>query len=198
MFNKYWLPREDVTILGYNTPDFDLPDNFDFVSLGDQKIYGRDWTSALIPFFKQLPDEYFILLLDDYYILDVNKFLLSEAEKHMARGIEKIRLTFDARPGDKVDINFKTMKQNAGYRLSLQPSFIRKDYFLKYLIPGKTIWEYETNHEAIRNDGARILLPKHDIIYYSNFVEKGKVEDIEQISRIKKEDLDMIKKLGVF
>ncbi len=198
MFNKHWLSDAKVTVLGYNAPSFNLPDNFEFVSLGNQKMYGRDWTSALIPFFKQLSDEYFILLLEDFYILDVNEPLLHEAEKHMAKGIEKIRLTFDARPGERKDANFKITGQDSSYRLTLQPSFIRRDYFLKYLIPGKTIQDYETNHEAARDDGAQILLPKQDIIYYSNFVFRGKVSDSEQISRISKEDLDMIKQLGAF
>lgn len=198
MFNKYWVPRADVTVLGYRSPSFDLPDNFKFVSLGDQEKYGRDWTSALIPFFKQLRDEYFLLLLEDIYILNVDKSLLHEAEKHMANGIEKVRLTFDTRLGDKKDANFKIMEQDATYRLSLQPSFIRRDYFLKYLEPGKTIWEYETNHDAVRNNGAQILIPEKAIVYYSNFVHKGEVKDIEQISRIKKEDLGVIKQLGLY
>ena len=96
------------------------------------------------------------------------------------------------------DVNFKITGQDASYRLSLQPSFIRRDYFLKYLIPGKTIQDYETNHEAVRDDGAQILLPKQDIIYYSNFVLKGKISDSDQIARIEKEDLDKIKQLEVF
>ena len=198
MFNKHWLADAEVTVLGYSPPPFDLPDNFEFISLGKQKEYGNVWTSALIPFFKQLPDEYFILLLDDIYILSVDDSLLHAAEGHMANGIEKVRLTFDPRSGERKDANFKIMEQESNYRLSLQPSFIRRDYFLKYLIPGRTIADYETNHEAIKNDGAQILLPKQDIIYYSNFVLRGKVSDSEQISRIKKEDLDMIKQLGAF
>lgn len=197
MFNKHWSSDAEITVLGYSSPSFDLPDNFKFISVGEQKKYGDDWTSALIHFFKQLPDEYFVLLLDDFYILNVNKSLLHEAEKHMAKGIEKIRLTCDDRPGYGKDINFNISKQDAGYRLSLQPSFIRRDYFLKYLIPGKTIWEYETNHDAAKNNGAQILVPKQNIIFYSNFVHKGEIKDFEQISRIKKEDLDVIKQFGL-
>jgi len=197
MFNKHWSSDAEATVLGYNAPPFDLPDNFKFVSLGDQKRYGNDWTSALIPFFKKLPDEYFILLLDDCYILNVDNSLLCEAEKHMVEGVEKVRLTFDTRPGDRKDANFKIMEQDTSYRLSLQPSFIRRDYFLKYLIPGKTIHDYEINHDAVRNDGAQILLPKQNIIYYSNLVRRGKVDDFEEISKIKKEDLDIIKQWGL-
>jgi len=201
MFNKYWSPNANVTVLGYSAPSFDLPDNFEFISLGEQKKYGEDWSSALIPFFKQLPDEYFILLLDDYYILNVNKLLLYEAEKYMIKGIEKVFLTNLGRgPSSGVfekekDTHFNILKQGFSWRLSLQPNFVRTDYFLKYLNPKKTIWQHETNFKLSLNDGAQILTPKQNIVYYSNFLKMGKVS--RQISRIKKEDLDAIKRLGV-
>ena len=199
MFNKHWSPDTEVTILGYNHPAYDLPPNFKFISLGKQEEYGSEWTTALIPFFRQLPDEYFILLLDDIYILDINKPLLYEAENHMMDGIEKIHLTS---LGNRVlkeekDINFNVWGQGAKYRLSLLPIFVRRDYFLKYLVPGKTIWKYETNHKAVKNDGAQILVPKQNIISCSNFVSRLIIRP-GQISRIEEEDLCMLKQLGVF
>jgi len=201
MFNKHWSPSANVTVLGYSIPSFDLPDNFEFISMGEQEKHGRDWTSVLIPFFKQLPDEYFVLLLDDFYILDVNKSLLLEAEKHMAKGVERVHFTIGSRGGiycTKKDDNFNILNQDANYRLSLQPSFIRKDYFLKYLKLGKSIWQYETQHETPKNDGAQILVPKQDIVPFANFVQKGKFKLSKQTSKIRTEDLNAIKQLGVF
>lgn len=199
MFNKYWSPDAEVTVLGYDTPSFDLPDNFKFISLGDQEKYGRDWTTALIPFFKQLPDEYFVLLFDDFYILGIDKSLLPMAKEHMAKGVEKVHLTnFSGRAfKEEKDVNFNIWEQDANYRLSLQPSITRKDYFLKYLKPGKTVWEYELQSVPM-NDGAQILVPKQNVVLYSNFMSKGKVRGSAQISNIKKEDLDAIKQLGTF
>lgn len=202
MFNKHWSSSAGVTVFGYSIPSFDLPDNFKFISVGKQERYGKDWTSALIPFFKQLSDKYFILLLDDFYILNINKSLLYEAEKHMAEGIEKIHLTnFNGCTGifeKEKNVNFNVLKQDYKYRLSLQPSFIRRDYFLKYLKPRKTIWQYETNFGDPNKDGAQILIPKKDIVSYSNFVRKGKASNPRQISKISKEDLNVIKQLGIF
>jgi len=199
MFNKYWSPDAEVTILGYSPPIYDLPDNFKFVSLGKQEEYGNEWTTALIPYFKQMSDEYFIWLLDDAYILNVDKSLLPVAEEHMKKGVEKVHLTnFDNRIFNKEkDINFNIWDQDARYRLSLQPCFIRRDYFLKYLIPRKIIWQYEIDHEIARNDGAQILISKQDIVSYSNFMRKRKTDSV-QISKIRKEDLDALKRLGVF
>lgn len=199
MFNKYWSSGTEVTVLGYSVPSFDLPDNFKFISLGEQKKYGRDWTTALIPFFKQLPDEYFVFLADDIYVLNVNKPLLQEAEKHMAKGAEKVYLrSFPGRTfKEEKDVNFSIWDQDANYRLSLTPGFFRRDYFLKYLNPGKTVWQYEIQ-VAPMNDGAQILVPKQDIVSVANFMNKGKISASEQISKIKKEDLDAIKQLGAF
>jgi len=198
MFNKYWSSSADVTVLGYSIPSFDLPDNFKFTSLGEQEKYGRGWTTALIPFFEQLPDEYFVLFLDDEFILGVNKSLLPMVEEQMAKGIEKIHLTNISGRAfkEEKDVNFNIWEQSANYRLSLQPIVTRRDYFLKYLKPGRTIWEYEIQTTAM-NDGARILIPKQDVVSYSNFIHKGKVSGFER-AKIKKEDLDAIKQLGVF
>ncbi|KKK57355.1 hypothetical protein LCGC14_3055310, partial [marine sediment metagenome] len=35
LFNKFWnRPGQEVVVLGYDAPTFDLPDNFSFVSMG--------------------------------------------------------------------------------------------------------------------------------------------------------------------
>ena len=201
MFNKHWSSDINVTILGYSSPSFKLPDNFKFISIGKQEKYGTDWTSALIPFFKQLPDEYFCLILDDYYLLNINKDLLREAEKHMIRGVEKISLKSSKYyPGGFLgkDVNFDIAKQDYKYRLALWPQLVRRDYFLKYLIPGKTIWRYEVQFNATKNDGAQILAPKQDIFYHANFAGKGKILGRKDLLKIKKEDLDALKQLEIF
>ena len=199
MFNKHWSLNAKVTILGYNPPTYDLPDNFKFISLGKQEEYGSAWTTALIPYFKQLSDEYFIFLADDYYILSMDKSLMHEAEKYMKKGVEKVHLTnFNNRIFNKEkDVNFNIWEQDAKYRLSLQPCFIRRDYFLRYLYPGKSAWRYETNFYDSRNDGAQILVTKQDIVSYSNFTTQGKTNS-RRMSKIMKEDLDALKQIGVF
>jgi len=199
MFNKYWPSNAEVTVVGYSPPSFDLPDNFEFVSVGKQSEYGREWTTALIPYFKQLPDEYFMLMVEDFYILGVDESLLHKAEKHMIEGVEKVHLiNFNRRSyKEEKDVDFNVWGQDANYRLSLQPAFIRRDHFLRYLVPGKDIREYETTFEAPMNDGAQILVPKRDIVPIANVVTVGRLWP-SQIAKIKKEDLDAIKLIGLF
>lgn len=203
MFNKHWPSKADVTVLGYSMPSFDLPDNFEFISVGRQERYGKDWTSALVPFFKQLPDRYFMLFLEDFYITYVNESLLNEAEKYMVKGFDKIFLIKElgVRPGvseKKVDDIFSVIKQDAKIRLSLTPHIVRRDYFLKHLMPGKDIWQYERNFKDSKNDGARILVSNRNIVSFSNFVQQGRISHSGEISKINQEDLDVLKQLGVF
>jgi len=203
MFNKHWSPDVEVTVLGYGVPPPGLPDNFKFVSLAKRQ---RDWTSDLIPFFKQLSDEYFGIILDDFYLrVDINKILLCEAEKHMVAGVDKvvfISLRY-GNPfrrkgiGEEKDANFDIYRQDYKYRLALYPQFVRRDYFLKYLHPGKNIWQYETQFNATKNDGAQILAPKHDIAPYAAVVARGRISNPNEISKIKEEDLNALRQLGL-
>ena len=199
MFNKHWPSNAEVTVLGYSSPSYDLPDNFKFISLGEQEKYGREWTTALIPFFKQLPDEYFLLFLDDYYVLDVNESLMRVAEEHVAKGAVKVLLT--PYPGriskEEKDINFSLWSQDTNYRLCLGQSFYKRDYFLKYLIPGQTIWQYEVQTTPM-NDGAQLLVPKQEIVSTADFMVKGKIASYaEKISKISEEDLAVLKQYGL-
>ena len=38
LFNKNWSANQKVTILGYSEPSFELPSNFDFISMGEKQI----------------------------------------------------------------------------------------------------------------------------------------------------------------
>lgn len=207
MFNKHWSPDVEVTVLGYDIPPPGLPDNFKFVSLGKQDRSIKDWAGPLIPFFKQLPDEYFILILDDHYILNINKPLICEAEKHIKSGIDKVFLV-NLRAneiqrtgiGKEKDVNFNWAKQGYVGRLSLHPQIVRRDYFLKHLRSGLNIWEYENNRmksspRGSMHDGAQMLIPKCNIAPYFNYVVKSKLR-ANQAIKISKEDLDALKRLG--
>ena len=75
LFNKYW-PNQGVTVLGYNKLEYKLPDNFSFISLG-QEPGNQYWTNGLIPYFTDLNDKYFIIILDDFFLIDyVNQDIL--------------------------------------------------------------------------------------------------------------------------
>ena len=69
LFNKYWHKDQPVTVAGFKQPDFDLPSNFTFHSLGNMADYpvGK-WSNALIKLLHDFDDEVFTLFLEDYWL----------------------------------------------------------------------------------------------------------------------------------
>src|SRR4030042_5418850 len=66
---KYWQPTPEVVVIGFDQlPDFDLPENWTFASIGPQEKYpfGK-WSDALIDFLPLIGDEVFLLLLGDMW-----------------------------------------------------------------------------------------------------------------------------------
>ena len=136
LFNKYF-PGQDIVCLGYdesNAPH-QMPNNFSFISLGTQS---KEWTTPLIRFFKDIEDDYFVILLEDILLVgdvDPEKFSLLENEVSSGRAQKAMldsHLNFQADyQGDEIIF----LRQNASYRTSLHPAIWNKDYFLKYLKP---------------------------------------------------------------
>jgi hypothetical protein len=69
LFNRFWSPSQEVTICGFSPipEQYKLPDNFKFLSIGNQEDYpvGK-WSDGLIRVLDMIDDEVFVLLLDDY------------------------------------------------------------------------------------------------------------------------------------
>src|SRR5260370_792110 len=42
LFNRFWSPQQEVTILCYTVPDYEIPSNFLLESLGDPAAFGND------------------------------------------------------------------------------------------------------------------------------------------------------------
>ncbi|GAH07103.1 unnamed protein product, partial [marine sediment metagenome] len=99
--------------------------------------------------------------------------------------------------GKEKDANFDIVRQDFNYRLTLCAQFVRRDFFLKKLTPGKNIWQYETQFKAAKHNGAQILTPKQEIAPLCNIVKRGKIAGKEMLAKIKKEDWDALKQLGI-
>ena len=184
-FNRYW-GKVDITCLCYQVPPV-LPDNFEIVSLGEQPANG-DWTSGLRGWFESLVDSRFILLLDDYMLTDkvdvgiVDQIMQSVwSDEAPLFQCVKFDLTTDRK-------NFPheycyglpciiESNQDARYRTSLQVAAWDKHYFLKFLVPGRTPWEFELlGEKEAMNDGAVILGTTCGVVKYENRMLKGKVK----------------------
>jgi hypothetical protein len=64
LFNKHW-PGQDVDVIGYKEPTFELPSNFHFHSMGKQSDH--TWGTSLRDFVQGLPDEPIFACADDHY-----------------------------------------------------------------------------------------------------------------------------------
>jgi|TARA_R100001163_G_C5064292_1_gene201849 hypothetical protein len=166
--NKYW-PNLDITIVGYEEVLSlqNLPENVSVVSVGTQSDFGATWTNALIPFFKQIPESYFALTLDDHILMNEvddakiqtieEQFQMAEADKAMIGGGIPLSSTTDFRD------NLLLFNQDVDYRTSLHPAIWTKRYFLKYLKPNMSSWDFELkNNDEAKYDGCRIINYKYD------------------------------------
>ena len=68
-FLRHWGQDQEVLILGFARPNYDLPESFSFKSLGQGEEYPpHRWTDALAKALSSVQDEVFVLMLDDYIL----------------------------------------------------------------------------------------------------------------------------------
>jgi len=160
---KYW-PEADVTVLGYeglNEVDGFSP-NQEVVILGNQDDFGKSWSSALIPYFEKTKHDYFVILVEDFILMnrvDHNKIRVLEEEIKSGKAQKAvIGGGLDTRYTSRWENNLFLYSLGIDYRCTLHPSIWNRDYFLKWLNPGDTIWDFEVkNNEMIKYDGANII-----------------------------------------
>ena len=174
LFNKYWSPEQEVTIIGYNHPNsfsesFNLPDNFKFVQLngGDQQTV-NDFSNHMYDYFSSLDDKYFIWMMEDTFLRNINFKILnafySVCQSDTTGKIGRIDLTEGMshrrtslwKTVDGVDI--LANDQDVQYRVAIQASIWNKEYLLKYLKPNLSPWGVELNAlQPAIGDGWHIL-----------------------------------------
>jgi hypothetical protein len=175
---KYWSSAE-VTIVGYDEVLNlkNLPTDIKVKCLGKQEDFGKYWTSALIPFFKTIEEKYFTLIFEDHLLfnyVDIKK--IKTLEQYLENDIlQKVDLSNGIDAGStentkKYDDYINIFNQNCDYRLSLCPAIWTKDYFLKYLKPNMTAWDFE-----IQSLGSNSLVKKEKAnigVYKKAFIEE--------------------------
>ena len=139
LFNKFWNTEQEVVYLGYKKPEFSLPDNFDFISIGEDDDI-ENWAVDLIKFFSSIDDEHFILCVDDQFLVEDTNFesynkLLKYLDNPKVGRINLCRDTVN-RPHNFFDENdgltVIEAKQDSNFRVSIVMSIWKKEYFLKF------------------------------------------------------------------
>jgi len=184
LFNKFWDNKQEVVILGYEEPTFELPINFKFVSLGKQVGGIKMWSTDLRKFFESIDDEFFIYTVEDHFIVHpVNFNVINKFYDLLDSDVGRIGLTNDnkGRPFDLYDkgndFDIIINRDDANYRLSLLWCIWNKKYLLKYLKDGIDPHEFEiSGSRKSIGDGYKILSSFGEYAIHQNqAVRKGDV-----------------------
>ena len=145
MMHKYWIPQPEVVVMGFAEPDFDLPPNWSFHSVGKQEDYPFDkWSNAFMKFMDEVPDEVFLLMLEDMWpIRKVDTEALDILWRYMLQFeyVAKMDLCGDRLYAggmtsygyvNRLDL-VKSLPASE-YHLSLMPGFWRKKHLLKGMV----------------------------------------------------------------
>ncbi len=164
-FEKY-LPKDyPVTILGFNKPDIEFPENITFHSMGtSQKI--NQWSMDIYNFTKTLKKEYIMFLLDDFFLLDnlrVDKLenLIEKMDQDSNIGLCNIGYAPQYVPNvdtllvDEEDY-FLCEQHSPLYQINCQPSIYRRSHFNQYFQKPQSPWKLELNRNH-RNIQKRLL-----------------------------------------
>lgn len=166
LFNKFWGEETQVELVGYKKPDIHIPENFTFVSLGEQHKHVGSWSTKIRKYFSEQPD-YFIWMMEDTFVYKPVKHESLELCKEIIQDKRIGRIALSDYSYDqyiyKYSQNFCRTSELSKYNLSTQISLWNKDYMLRYLKNEMSPWELECQRKHI--DGfhnvclSRELLP---------------------------------------
>jgi len=171
LYNKF-MDGNELRILGYDEPNFKLPENCKFISMGVQGTV-TEWSTDLNNYFSQCEDEYFIYSTEDVFLykqpnIEYLNYLVEFVKTNSWIGRLNL-VNIGEENGDTMlnsrhftsnflkhlDGNFGRVNlyqlSNSSYTLTCQPSIWNKDFFLKYMDDGLDPWSWEGSKKA-KND----------------------------------------------
>ncbi len=180
LYKKYWgAPFE---LVGHAKPECELPDNCTWVSLGEQQGQ-KKWSDQLRPYFEQQPD-WFVWMMEDTFLKD-------KIGLDMIPYVGRVDLTRDIKSREHTSDGYiVTAHPESRYRLSTQPSVWSKEFLLKYLTPGLSPWDFETQDP--KNDGYNVkgfVLPP---VNHNEGVRRFDTKKLN-LDGMDQEDIDYIK-----
>ena len=154
LFNKYWGKDTEVLVAGYTPPEFELPENFSFISVGKFEDYPiHKWSDSLIKLLGMIEDEVLVLMLEDYWLTrpvdTVAVNILADYARQFGY-VLKIDLCADrlyafsaTDYGHVARVDLIKSNPDSQYHMSLMTGVWRRDLLRKVLVPGWNPWEVE-------------------------------------------------------
>jgi hypothetical protein len=211
LFNKYWSREQQVLVAGFAAPQFDLPDNFEFMSLGSQTDYPfHKWSNGLNSLLGKIDDEAIIIMLEDYWLTrHVNIDAVGKLYDYaMQFGyVLKVDLTGDRLYAHGADLTYDTasyldlIKSMPGspYHMSLMTGVWRKDNMLRVLIQNESPHEVEMvgTQRASHMQDLLVIGTRQWPVRHTLGLRGGNHSKLF-LQELKTKDVDEMRKLGYF
>ena len=161
LFNKFWPSEVTINVIGYSNPNFELPRNVNYISLGEDR--GPEfWSDDMIDFFSKVDHKFFYLTTEDGFILRrVNEQLLFDSISVSKQMIEanpnflRFNLTHCVSSRHHSVIGRNVLgneliiaSPGTDYRHSLQHSIWNTSNFISMLSRNMTPWQVELDENA--------------------------------------------------
>jgi len=161
LFNKFWDKNINVTILGYEPYEEELPDNFKFVSMAPTQHDVSQWSTDVARFMRSIDDEYIIFTPEDLLIYDHVDIDLFDRICNYLSDASFIGLTRATQVNSQhkvIDENFIELDQSSNCRCSVIWGIWKREYFINFLPDGLTPWDVEGDGcRRAKNDGHRMF-----------------------------------------
>mgnify|MGYP003148192659 CR=1 FL=1 len=203
LFNKYWGKDYRVVVLGFKEPDFKLPMNFKFVSMGESQEGGAEsWSSYLYNYFKYIDDKHVILTLEDFLPVASPNIKILESVVSLIKSDESIGrfdLTWDLftncqhtpSPSLNDSINLCEIPKGVMYRVSCQPAIWKRAFLLNILDGTTNPWNFEMQGSQLSDQHPETILSIDDP-NFENFPTKWVAK-----GAVSRHHLDRVNVLGL-
>lgn len=155
LFMKYWAYWQEVTVLCFAKPDFELPANFNVVSMGRQDNYPVDkWSNAILEYLTVHNEiDRFVLMLEDYWLtrkVDSEAVSLLFDYSRANPNVIKVDLCGDrlyaagmTSYGAHDRLDLIKSDYTSQYHMSLMAGIWNRELFLKYVYRDQSPWDVE-------------------------------------------------------
>lgn len=204
LFNKFWNDKQQVEIVGYDKPTFDLPTNFNFVSLGVQTPDQQNFTRDLRKYFAK-QEKYFIWLMEDTFIKSPINFTSLNILKSLTTQFSNVGRINLTREGMKQDneffrkvagVNIFRNQKYSIYRLSTQPSIWNKHFVLQYMTEDLSPWQFECQADHAVDEFEILSMDQEAPMRHNEGVRKRNIFDFD-LNGIPEEVIAEMKQLKI-
>lgn len=206
LFNTFWSEQQDVVVVGYEPLPFDLPPNFAFYSIAPTTYPVGEWSTGIIEFLKQFPDDNFIWSFEDYWLTrgaDYSAIASLDSYLGCHPDVWRVDLTGDRLYSDRAidrgtwgHLDMIETMPDVPYCLSTQMSAMNRRHTLSIMRPHMSPWQFELQDQQFALGPLRVMGTKQMPIRYTIGWGTGSKDEnnnpIPNTSNIPKVQLDYI------